>query len=482
MRSPITLARASDLMRACDICVIGGGPAGAVTALRLAAQGYDVVLVERATFPRSHIGESLPPSILPLLSTLGLRTAVEAAGFARPTGAVLHWAGVTSRRDFPTRTPGFQVDRARFDALVLEAVKSAGVQVIQPASAHRPRAGGGGWIVPLRGQGTPDEVRARYLVDAAGKRAGLARGAVRTGAPTAALYAYWPTAPGQDPDTRIEAAPEAWYWGAALPDGTFNATVFVDPERCAGRSPDQRRQLYFDLMERSALLAPCLMGSPVTPVRICDAASYAAADPIAPGLIRVGEGNLSLDPLSSQGVQSAMGMAVQAATVIHTTLTHPARATLAARFYRDRQAETVRMHAHLAADHYAAQQAYCDTPFWRARARVEEGASDPVPAPQTAPLPPDIPLTLARDAQIAPVPMIDGDMIGQSDGLVHPGLARPVIYLDKTPLAPLIAGLRPGLTLPQIIDAWSARLSAEQSARVLTWLWQHRILVSAGEG
>lgn len=45
----------------CDVLVIGGGPAGATVAPLLAAQGYKVVVLEKARFPRFHIGESLLP-------------------------------------------------------------------------------------------------------------------------------------------------------------------------------------------------------------------------------------------------------------------------------------------------------------------------------------------------------------------------------------------------------------------------------------
>lgn len=50
-----------------DICIIGGGPAGSVLAARLAQFGLRVCLVERAEFPRRHLGESLSPGVLPLL-------------------------------------------------------------------------------------------------------------------------------------------------------------------------------------------------------------------------------------------------------------------------------------------------------------------------------------------------------------------------------------------------------------------------------
>src|ERR1700704_4556955 len=99
-----------------DVCVIGGGPAGAASALRLARLGHRVVLVERAARGRPHVGESLPPTVLPLLAELGVRERVEAAGFLRPRGALVHWGEGEARETFDDAgEAGFQVDRGRFD-------------------------------------------------------------------------------------------------------------------------------------------------------------------------------------------------------------------------------------------------------------------------------------------------------------------------------------------------------------------------------
>ena len=60
----------------CDVLVIGGGPAGSTIAALLAAQGRDVVLVEKARHPRFHIGESLLPANAELFEQLGDRKSV----------------------------------------------------------------------------------------------------------------------------------------------------------------------------------------------------------------------------------------------------------------------------------------------------------------------------------------------------------------------------------------------------------------------
>ena len=82
-----------------DICIIGGGPAGCVLGARLAQFGLGVCLVERAVFPRRHLGESLSPGVLPLLASIGAGPAIEAAGYLRARKVSVHWEEERERED-----------------------------------------------------------------------------------------------------------------------------------------------------------------------------------------------------------------------------------------------------------------------------------------------------------------------------------------------------------------------------------------------
>src|SRR5580765_2823275 len=66
-----------------DVIVMGGGPAGATAAALLATRGLDVLVLEKESFPRFHIGESLLPRSLPILEKLGVD----------PTGPAFHFKG-----------------------------------------------------------------------------------------------------------------------------------------------------------------------------------------------------------------------------------------------------------------------------------------------------------------------------------------------------------------------------------------------------
>lgn len=66
-----------------DIAVVGGGPAGAATALCLARGGWRIALLERRSLDQARAGETLPPEINPVLRSLGV---VGNVSFAIPTG------------------------------------------------------------------------------------------------------------------------------------------------------------------------------------------------------------------------------------------------------------------------------------------------------------------------------------------------------------------------------------------------------------
>jgi len=459
-------------MSAVDVCVIGGGPAGSASAIRLAQLGHRVVLVERAPRGRAHVGESLPPSILPLLDALGVRNSVEAAGFLRPRDALVQWDGSlrdTSMHAADGAEPGFQVDRGRFDALLLDAAAAAGVTLLQPVAAGAPQRDGEQMRVALRDGRV---VRAQWVVDARGRR-----GAAGPAQRTAALYAYWPGARRDDTRTRVESGPDAWYWGAPLPDGSFNATVFVDAARCAGLDRGTRHALYRALLARSALLRPMLGGAVPADVRVCDATAGRAPDPAADGVLRVGEAAFTIDPLSSQGVQAALRSGLQAAVCLHTLLARPGAAALALAFHADQVRRTAQHHARLAAGFHAAAAQRFGSAFWLARA----GAAVAQRAPEAPPAPAGLDARVAIDPHLSweREPILDGEWIVEADAIDHPALDAPAAFIGGVAVRALLRPLESTLTLRELLRRWSLEFGESRASGLFATLWRQGLIVPA---
>src|SRR5207248_1977261 len=108
--------------------IIGGGPAGAAIGRLLASWGHRVRILAAPPDRSRGLAESLPPSTRKLLAEIGVLDAVDAAGFLRGTGNTAYWASVDPRVE-TFDTPGYQIFRPDFDALLLDCARAAGADV-----------------------------------------------------------------------------------------------------------------------------------------------------------------------------------------------------------------------------------------------------------------------------------------------------------------------------------------------------------------
>jgi hypothetical protein len=254
--------------------------------------------------------------------------------------------------------------------------------------------------------------------------------------------------------------------------------VFIDAKRLSEWGRGDIIAAYEALLARFRLLGHCGLGERVSAVSACDASSRHAAEAAGVDFARVGDACLSLDPLSSQGIQTAVASALQAAVVANTILRHPANAPAAIAFYASAQRERRMRYAAKTARIYGECAVATGAPFWRARA-VHAGEARAF-APAARRLDPEVGLSLSPLAAVAPAPAIAGDLVTMQDALSHPSLDRPAAFLGDVALAPLIAQITAGANAAAIVAAWSARLSTDRCWRLMEWFWERRIVVPAG--
>lgn len=123
----------------CDALILGGGPAGSTSALLLARSGWNVVLLERQSFPRGKVcGEYLSGTNRSLLSELGILSDFEAQAGPEVcrvglfAGEDMHVASLPR----PNAGWGRALARRTLDAQLLEAAKKAGATIRQPCAAE----------------------------------------------------------------------------------------------------------------------------------------------------------------------------------------------------------------------------------------------------------------------------------------------------------------------------------------------------------
>jgi ATP-binding cassette subfamily B protein len=118
-----------------EIIVIGGEPAGSTAATRLAGAAHDVLLLEKAKFPREHVGESLLPFCYTLLDHPGAFDELKKRFVRKPGVRFLNKNGEISTTwcfrhliDDPSYL-SFQVARAEFDQVLLNNAARYGAEV-----------------------------------------------------------------------------------------------------------------------------------------------------------------------------------------------------------------------------------------------------------------------------------------------------------------------------------------------------------------
>ncbi len=165
-----------------DAIIIGGGPGGSTAGSALAQAGKKVLILERESFPRFHVGESLIPYGNDVLKEIGAWDKMESAGFMEKLGAefVLGNSKAAIKILFgrylkPAYAQTFQVERAKFDNLLLEHAASLGCEVWQKAKVKSAEISEAGVMVTCEKDGAVHEIRGRWILDASGRDAFLGK-------------------------------------------------------------------------------------------------------------------------------------------------------------------------------------------------------------------------------------------------------------------------------------------------------------------
>lgn len=384
-----------------EVAILGAGPAAASVALSLlqAVPAPKVVIVASPGASGQRIGESLPPGSEGVLRQLGVLRRFAAQHHRPAFSSAAAWGGpepVSNDFFFSPHQRGWQIDRAAFDAMLLEAAIDAGaslcrghwVDAVFDTDARQ-------WVLGVRlGDGGRRSLRADFVVDATGRRASFAQrcgGAAITvddALVAAVRFAQAPTSRTyrrHSADTAgalVEACRDGWWYSAPLPGGGWVAAAMSDAATARQRGLAQAASWNAALAD-----APCTRqrlnawGAAAGDVHVVSARSQSLTRCTGLHWLAAGDAASAVDPLSSQGISRALRGGVLAAYAVRNHFGGQPEGLLryAACMAADhRQCLTTRREFH------GREMRWAEAPFWSAARGSHPRSSTIVAKPNDA--------------------------------------------------------------------------------------------------
>jgi geranylgeranyl reductase family protein len=326
-----------------EVAVVGGGPAGSAAAITLARAGQQVVLFDKATFPRDKVcGDGLTASALRSLEALGLDPTMVTSWRSTDDIVIRSPSGCERRFALPLGEGVFAAAarRADLDAAVLDLARGAGADVRDGAGVSATRISADGEVVELEVDGI-GPVRASYVIAADGMwssvrhHLGLAVDGYRGDAHAFRQY-FTSVGPRAEKELYVAFEPDllpGYFWSFPLPGGGANVGFGI--HRGAGYTVRQMAAVWPELLARPHIRA-FLGGEAVAegPHRSWPIPARVGGLPLTGGngrVLFVGDAAAAVDAMSGEGIGQALQTGQWAAEAI--VLAGRRRSGVAARRY-----------------------------------------------------------------------------------------------------------------------------------------------------
>ncbi|MGJ8644964.1 MAG: NAD(P)/FAD-dependent oxidoreductase [Luteolibacter sp.] len=301
------------------VVIVGAGPAGCALACMLAERGLRAIVFDDDKRPALLVGESLVPSVIPVLRRLGIEDRVREFSVYKPGASFFHGGGARlhfSFRDRGKKAPGYayNVPRPQFDKLLRERAMELGVEFVD-SRASLVKAEGEEREIEL----TPESLAMTglsehpdWLIDGTGRARLFARTlglpAQRGDRKDSAYFAHFEDFEHDEVDPGqviISVLERGWSWRIPL-QGKLSVGVVInkDAAKELGKTPEERLE---NLISRE----PLLREKGRNARRVTDVMTYTNYQLISEqgygkGWIMLGDAFGFVDPMLSPGLFMAL--------------------------------------------------------------------------------------------------------------------------------------------------------------------------------
>jgi NitT/TauT family transport system ATP-binding protein len=333
--APAMFARAKTKKKDADVIIIGGGPAGSVLGTYLARAGVDHLIVDRAHHPRAHVGESLSYSTTGLLKEIDFLPVMEREGFIVKRGVT--WTAWDDLQQVDLRFRGlgeidyaYQVDRAKFDDLLLNHARAQGTRIFSGGLVDRidfNRHGFASGVTAKVGE-SRFSLRAQIVVDASGRESMLGHqlNLYRPDVRQLAVHSWFSHVDLKGSDnanfTRIHLLPipRGWVWQIPI-NGKTTSVGVVTGRISFVKSGEDVDQFFRWAINMNPILAGSMKNAErLREFRMDDNYNYTMERFVGDGWLMIGDAAFFVDPIFSSGISDAMHSAKFASEAIVNAL------------------------------------------------------------------------------------------------------------------------------------------------------------------
>ncbi len=319
-----------------DVIIIGCGPGGSSAATFLSRAGRRVLVLEKEIFPRFHIGESLLPCNQTILREMGVLPELQQSGFPRKFGAQfclgngsLNTRFIFGEGKFNREPETFQVERARFDHILLKHARTSGADIREGWQVNRfTPAEDGVTIEAVSPDNQTHQFTAKYLIDTSGRGnlTGNQEGTrvVDPNLKKLAVFGHYHHVRldegGARGDTIIVRLENKWFWVIPVSAEKTSVGLVIDKDEFSHESGTPE-EIFKRWIASSPVIAERMANAElIGQIKTTSDFSYHNRTLFGPRWLRAGDAAGFMDPIFSAGIFLAMWSGKLAAQLLDKKL------------------------------------------------------------------------------------------------------------------------------------------------------------------